>query len=63
MVDHTEHTPRWLIEWAQSDPELRLVYNGYGEAIWLQEGEVLKRLSGSGMMMQADLAETTKETF
>ena len=62
FVDHTESTPKWLIEWGKSDNKLTCIHNGYGESIWLRNGEVLLRLHDY-QNLQNDLREKTSELF
>lgn len=47
LIDHTDSTPQWLRDWAQSDSELGFIYSGYGESIWLDNGDLIQRLTGS----------------
>ena len=63
LIDHSNKTPAWLIEWTKSNPDLSLAYNGYGEAIWLREGEVHRRLSGGFNISPEELEKATKELF
>ena len=46
LIDHTDSTPSWLIEWGESNGKLSCIHNGYGETVWLKGGEVLLRLEG-----------------
>ena len=46
LIDHTDSTPSWLIEWGKSNGKLSCIHNGYGETVWLKGGEVLLRLEG-----------------
>ena len=62
LIDHTESTPSWLIEWGNSNDNLSCVHNGYGETIWLKDGEVLLRVEGQ-QNVHIDLRRKTAELF
>lgn len=61
LIDNTRQDQDWFMKWEQSDGKLNCIHNGYGEAIWLQKGTVLDRMSGFGHVDAEVLTNRTKK--